>query len=590
MLLFSLKSYKNLCIFYIYNIEIKELVTFEISEKYNELESLLKYLKANNKKYIIGYNMEKYNNYILNFILENYARLLKETAKSVCIQLNTAHLLEDYKYVKYYRFIDLMKYISKSNERISFIDVKIYFNKYILEKYIDNDVFIDINDRVLIHEYMLNNIDTMEMLYQHCLPKIIYRSNLNKGLRVDLMNKYDSMIGNNLILNSIMTKYNVDRRAVLDLRNHNDFNLIKGSEIINRFHFKTQELQRVYQSLLNLEIGTDTKFLGDFKLGRDKYKVNSYLSKSYSGKLVEGDLYCINFKYLYIDVLLKNKANPSFLDNEFCSVIQDYYNSLLIAIKTGNQELIKHYNLLLLNIVDNLNVSTSFTLSNKTYLNILINSALILFKLIEELTLSDIEIIFADKENIVVKLDNNEEIFNRILKDWSDEFLDNMSLCKYKKLVYIDQNNYLLIYDYGKESIKNNLYKGVFDSKRTFTNINELSISKGLCFYFLNLGSVKEVFLNNDNINDFMISYKTNAAFNVSFNGEIIQRHVLYYYNKDGSKLIRIGDKNKAEVDRNKVSIINKKINLKTINKVVYYNKFLTIQEQIIPKQLNLFN
>ena len=72
MIFISLKSYKNFCVFGFYNAKTNKETFFEISEYYNDLKPILVFLKENQKDYLVGYNMENFNNFVLNFIFNNF--------------------------------------------------------------------------------------------------------------------------------------------------------------------------------------------------------------------------------------------------------------------------------------------------------------------------------------------------------------------------------------------------------------------------------------------------------------------------------------------------------------------------------------
>ena len=173
MIFFSLKSYKNLCLFGFYNDETEEKTFFEISEYYNDLKPLLVFLKNNQKEFLVGYNMENFNNYMLNFILTNFNSLLEEKGVMAAFQLNSISLSIingvadiNLKYSNYFKFIDLMKYVGNSNDRISMNDLKYLFEIEDANDFPETENgFIDKINKNDVFDCIRNNLKTLKIIY-----------------------------------------------------------------------------------------------------------------------------------------------------------------------------------------------------------------------------------------------------------------------------------------------------------------------------------------------------------------------------------------------------------------------------------------
>ena len=72
MILVNVKCYTNYLLFSFLNTKDGEIKMFEFSDYYNDIMALLAFMKNNNHDYFVGFNMEKFNNIILNYILMNY--------------------------------------------------------------------------------------------------------------------------------------------------------------------------------------------------------------------------------------------------------------------------------------------------------------------------------------------------------------------------------------------------------------------------------------------------------------------------------------------------------------------------------------
>ena len=131
MIIFDLKIYGNVSMLYFHDIKLKEKTLFQFSEQYNDFKFLIQFIKAKRDlDYIVGYNMEKYGNYILNYLLSNSDKLINDNGLMISYKL---HMLSEglksqvfpmeLKYLDLFRSIDLIKYMN-FNERIYFHNIR----------------------------------------------------------------------------------------------------------------------------------------------------------------------------------------------------------------------------------------------------------------------------------------------------------------------------------------------------------------------------------------------------------------------------------------------------------------------------------
>lgn len=614
MILFSLKSYRSACFFIFYNKENNQEDIFEISNNYNDIKSLLIFLKSNNNKYIVGYNMEKFNNYILNYILYNYKDMLKNTASMSAFQINSianniSNADVSLKYNKFYYSIDLLKYISTSNDRITFNDIKNYFNLDIEEPEFNDESYLTKDSRQSIIDFLRENIKALNLLYEEYKNKIGFRISLSKKIGLNVINKFDESIGNNVILSYFKKQYNVTKEQIISLKEKDPESYpIKVSDFMFNIEYKNESFNNFINTLKKTEIDRNYHIDTTLNISGYKFIINKYIKKECNDKIYENDLININFKHIYVETLAKYNIYPSFLGDEFSRLVSDYYNSLLIAYKTGNQNDIDYYSLLLKNLVDNMSVPSSFTESNITQNRVLINSLLIILKLIDELIYKDIEIICLNRDSITLKVkEENRSDLRAILYEWKNEHCSYFNITEYEKLVYIDSNNYLIFKkDYNKnkglinfdteEGIKlHDKYVeeyGIFKTKRKINDVyKELIVSKAIQVYLGKNESAKDFIFNSNNTDDFIISYRTTQLFNLFEEEDKIQNYLRYYFtNKNGKNIYRLNiSSNKKEKIIENVELINKMKEIKNINKIIYYKRYLSLKEKIINNQLNLF-
>lgn len=615
MILFSFKSYQNICLFIFYDIETKESNIFEISNNYNELKSILIYLKKNNNKYIVGYNMEKYYNYILNYILINYNELLKDTANIITFKINNLSKniflnLADVslKYNSFYRSIDLLKYISSSSERISFNDVKNYFNIDITEPLFKNDDYVSNNNKIEIIDYLKLNINALYLLYNRCIDKINFRIKLSNKIGINILNKFDESIGNNFLLGYFKKQYSVSKDQIISLKEKIPEKYpVKISDILIDISFNNQSIINFVDVLKSSFIENNYRINTIIKLNEDVFIINKYIKKDCDEKIYECDLININFKNIYIETLCRYDIYPEFLGNEFREIIESEYKLLLKAFDSKNKEEADYHSLILSNLIDNMSVPSSLTESCIAQNRVLINSLLIILKLIDELIKKDIQIICMNKESITLKVSEKDKSYMcSILSEWKNSYCNHIEISEYEKLIYLDSNNNLVfkkgyyknkdLINFETESgIKKQeqfvIENGIFKTKRDFNNIyQELITSKAIQVFFGKGESAKDYIFNNNNIEDFLISYKCNQTFNLYLNENRIQNYIKYYFVNNKENIFRENLlTNKKEKIIENIKLLNKSKEVNDINKMNYYKNFIKSKSKIINNQLKLF-
>ena len=584
MIFISLKSYKNFCVFGFYNAKTNKETFFEISEYYNDLKPILVFLKENQKDYLVGYNMENFNNFILNFIFNNFESLLTERGAMVAFQIHSIALTLDpsNKYSNYFKFIDLMKYVSNSNERISMNDLKYLYECNDMTDFPEGDNgFIDQIDKKNVFNCIRNNIDIMRKIYDSIIHKLKLRLEISELCGINVLNKYDESIGNNYLLGKYMKIYNVPKSSFLQLKNQEEFN---PDEFIvkERFNYKNESIKNFYkltkQTTLNNEIKLPPIDIGDNK----KFLlVGKQLKLEVKNTFIDNNLINIDLKYIYIEYLIKNKIYPNFLDEHFYLMIKGVYDDLLKAERENNIQEIEKCDLILNKIIDNMSVPSSFTESKITQHKIYLNVILIILKLIDDLISLGADIILCNKNYITIKSDKNKKEIAEVINKWHDQFYSRKKISIYKKIIFGDYNNYKIFLKTknGEEYIIN---EGYFIEKRNIYSKYPLIIIKAFNAFVENNVDIRSFVEKNNNIDDYILYYKTNRSFDLTYNKSIIQRNIRFVYSPKGYNVCRINkEKQKEELLEQNIKLLITKDNV-DIDKSKYVSMALSFKNQFI--------
>lgn len=590
MIFFSLKSYKNLCLFGFYNDETEEKTFFEISEYYNDLKPLLVFLKNNQKEFLVGYNMENFNNYMLNFILTNFNSLLEEKGVMAAFQLNSISLSIingvadiNLKYSNYFKFIDLMKYVGNSNDRISMNDLKYLFEIEDANDFPETENgFIDKINKNDVFDCIRNNLKTLKIIYDINLKKIMFRFALGKEVGLNLLNKYDESIGNNYLLGKYMQKYKVPKNSFLQLKQQEKKELLDLNSFLQKeFIYKNKSINDFYELIKN-NISHEVEIPNLFNIEEQKFFLNNkQIRLEIKETLIKEDLINIDFKYIYIEYLIRNKIYPNFLDEDFYLMIEEVYVNLLIAIRNNNIQEIEKCDLILNKIIENMSVPSSFTESKYTQYKIYINVLFIILELIDDLISLKAKIILCDKNYITIQADSNREEIIKCINSWHNKYYSNKSISIYDKLVFSDYNNYLIFKSkkYGSDYL---ITKGFFQEKRNLNSRYPLIIIKAFRLHIENKIDIKDYINKQNDINDFIVYYKTNRTFDLIYNKSPIQRNLRFVYSPKGYDLYRINkEKNKEELVAKKIQLLIKKEDAE-IDKSIYLSNAISFKNQFI--------
>ena len=395
------------------------------------------------------------------------------------------------------------------------------------------------------------------------------------------MNKYDESIGNNYLLGKYMKIYNVPKSSFLQLKNQEEFN---PDEFIveEEFNYKNESIKNFYkltkQTTLNDEIKLPPIDIGDNK----KFLlVGKQLKLEVKDTFIENDLINIDLKYVYIEYLIRNKICPSFLDEHFYLMIKEVYDDLLKAERENNIQEIEKCDLILNKLIDNMSVPSSFTESKITQHKIYLNVILIILKLIDDLISLGADIILCNKNYITIKSDKNKKEIAEVINKWHDQFYFRKKISIYKKMIFGDYNNYKIFLKTknGEEYIIN---EGYFIEKRNIYSKHPLIIIKAFNAFVENNVDIRSFVEKNNNIDDYILYYKTNRSFDLTYNKSIIQRNIRFVYSPKGYNVGRINkEKQKEELLEQNIKLLITKDNV-DIDKSKYVLMALSFKNQFI--------
>lgn len=548
MIIFDLKIYGNVSMLYFHDIKLKEKTLFQFSEQYNDFKFLIQFIKAKRDlDYIVGYNMEKYGNYILNYLLSNSDKLINDNGLMISYKL---HMLSEglksqvfpmeLKYLDLFRSIDLIKYMN-FNERIYFHNIRLEFGEDSFLD-IDNEDFVPVRMFNDIIEYLKSNIRVITKLYEMYKEDIALRHDISRSIGLNIMNKFYYGIGNNLILAHYRNKFGASIKDIVNLKLEEDKTYsYKVSQILKKdFSYILEDSKLFYKSLSNSILDDSFNLKMNFNINHWAFKIQKYIKREYEEGVYSGNYLAIDISLLPIYSMIDNNIFPSFLDNDFISETCKYYNYYLKAKDKGKQKLEKAMHNILYYLVENMDVPSSFTESKLTQNTIYIHNILYLLQIIDILIYNNIEIIFCNRDILMINMSGHE--IDDIKQMLSNAIHTDLYAYKVSKFAYKDSSNFILI----KEGYLNNIgnFKnyiveyGIFNYDQLFSFKSPKVIMKAFIKSLITGEKGDELINKHDEIKDFMITMPNPKSFTLTNEKKT---NIFYFYGK--KDLIKIDTK-----------------------------------------------
>ncbi len=548
MIIFDLKIYGNVSMLYFHDIKLKEKTLFQFSEQYNDFKFLIQFIKAKRDlDYIVGYNMEKYGNYILNYLLSNSDKLINDNGLMISYKL---HMLSEglksqvfpmeLKYLDLFRSIDLIKYMN-FNERIYFHNIRLEFGEDSFLD-IDNEDFVPVRMFNDIIEYLKSNIRVITKLYEMYKEDIALRHDISRSIGLNIMNKFYYGIGNNLILAHYRNKFGASIKDIVNLKLEEDKTYsYKVSQILKKdFSYILEDSKLFYKSLSNSILDDSFNLKMNFNINHWAFKIQKYIKREYEEGVYSGNYLAIDISLLPIYSMIDNNIFPSFLDNDFISETCKYYNYYLKAKDKGKQRLEKAMHNILYYLVENMEVPSSFTESKLTQNTIYIHNILYLLQIIDILIYNNIEIIFCNRDILMINMSEHE--IDDIKQMLSKAIHTDLYAYKVSKFAYKDSSNFILIKEGYLNDIgnfKNYIVEyGIFNYDQLFSFKSPKVIMKAFIKSLITGEKGDELINKHDEIKDFMITMPNPKSFTLTNEKKT---NIFYFYGK--KDLIKIDTK-----------------------------------------------
>ena len=585
---YNIETYVNYFSCTVEDFYTDDLITFEISERRNDLDLIYKFFTSKELEYLVGFNNNKYDNILTSYLILNYQKLkdlhhselnslLKQLNDTVTFDIKTesrrnyeAH--SPYFFNFFNKSIDIFLFWSKMlrlSKKLSLNTLACNINYPIIqEQPINVDKYLDINEFDIIKEHGEINVKKTKAI------AILLKGEIN--LRIAAKRKYGfnclSWDGVKLGLNILIYRYSKriekDEKDIKQLRTHTEsvkikdiiFDSVKfkyNSDIKPIFYTNKSKVFTRYTSfyalleyLKTLEVKT-TKEINVEVLFQDlKYDIKSGgLHSFHRAELIEPksdeEYEDIDVSGYYPSLGSEWQVVPNHLGDEFAEELGDIKNERIDLKKKGLGKSAEA-NLLKLSLnggyYGNLNSEYTPMYDWNKLLTITINGQLFLLMLCEQLSEIGVKIDMVNTDGVTILYKKTlKPKVKEIISNWEKMTKMEMESVIYKKVIRANINNYLAVDEKGKTK-----EKGYFISKPLDDPFMEISRSHDFVIipiaireYFLNNTPVKETIIKHTNIYDFCASFKVDKKYTVLWNGIKQQRLNRFYVSKQGAYLYK---------------------------------------------------
>jgi hypothetical protein len=548
--------------------------TFEISERKDEYESLIAFLKEGSYKgwFFVGFNNCRFDWQVLQWLIEakepfkkltgkTKAKHIMQFAESVIEKINNREF-PPYQESKFScQQLDLFLQSHYNNRArstsLKWLEYSMNWNKIqdLPYKY-DEILSFDKFDNVI--EYCINDVDATELFFKKSEKMVELRfTQQSENMHLELFNKSDSSIGEALFLDLMSEKLQIEKKHLKKMQTRRDTIELKDV-ILPYIKFKTPEFNSVLEFFKEQIITESTKdafkhlmvFDGMeyfYGLGGLHAARNNSIFKSDEENIVLS----VDFASFYPNISIRNKLYPEHLSESFCILYEELFEKRKLIPKSNPQN--TAIKLLLNSSFGKAGDEYSFLYDKKFQMAITVNGQLILSMLCEQLSqIEGVRMVMVNTDGceLIVPKNKKRKVYDVCLEI---EKLTQLQLeySVYDKLFTRDINNYLGIDIDGKVKTK-----GCFDiDLELHKNRSERIVPIAIKRYFVNDVPVEDTIKNhlkvgnygkieNQGIYDFCIGKKiqSNQNYTIEDNdGNILKnindKVIRFYVSVDGNNL-----------------------------------------------------
>lgn len=598
------------------NTETEEIVTFEISERKNELSSLFRFFHL--PYYFAGYNNHHYDDVIMNYIIEYYETMMRKRRMDVNESIfNLSQVIintEDgniarfkrWKYAHYFESMDILTMMFSSKLRVGLKEMQMTMHYHNVQEYsgdFNSYLFNDQIDEMI--KYNINDVESTAELLRLNSKQIDLRRFIEKEYDIDAYSMDSVAFGQAILAKKICEEMHIGKKQLKSMSSPMDYIPLKDV-ILPIIKYDNPILQGVLEDMKGQTVyskeqkGYEKKFvLSDVRYSVGVGGIHSLHTPEVFVPGKDEVILHLDVASMYPSFIVQYGWFPRHLGKAGLNVYTQIYHERIDAKHSGQKLKSDALKLTLNSVTGKMQEETSWMYDPFSVFKIRINGQLILLMLVDRLL----------KHSCKIVQVNTDGVMCIAKKTMVDTIMSSVAeLEKITKLTF-EADRYEAFYQYA-----GNDYFGIVDGysqsrdpdliERKGSFITETLLGKGLApviipkaviNYLVNKVPVEATISNCKDIREFLIGQRVGKQFTVLHGTQPVQRINRFYASTDGAYLFKVKDKGEPEhmLTKSGVTILNKIDDSPIENRKINYRYYISEAKKIIAdfteQQLSLF-
>lgn len=601
------------------NTETNELSYFEISNRKNQLTELVEFFHYKNVDRIFcGYNNKHYDDVVINYIIDFYAKLDRLPYFRVCDSLfNLSHAIitseegdiskfKRWKYAKYFYSMDLLTMLFSSKLRVGLKEMQVTMHYKNVEEY-DGDFEKYLPDDSIdeMIAYNINDVESTTELLNRLSGDVQLRLFIEQEYGIDALSMDSVKFGETLLLKKYCEQTKLSEQYVKTLRSPMDYIPLKDV-ILPFIKYKNPILQDVLKDMKSQIVyskepkGYEKKFV----LSNVRYSVGvGGLHSLHTPRIFVPDdneyIGHSDVASMYPSFIIKYKWIPRHLGEEFWKVYSKVYAERIEAKHSGQKLKNLALKLTLNSVTGKMQQETSWMYDPFSVFKIRINGQLILLMLVDRLLELDCKIVQVNTDGVMyIAKKANRSLVQEAITEVEQLTQLTFESDDYEAFYQYAINDYFGVEKGYSQSKDPKLIekKGMFiTDTRLGKGLAPAIIPKAVINYFLTKEPVKDFICRNTDIKDFLMYQRVDKKFKVFHGNKPVQRINRFYASKSDYYLFKVDSKGKKNnlLTKSGVTILNKLYDKPIEDYKINYQYYIAEANKIIAdfvyQQLELF-
>lgn len=597
--------------------ETGNIYKFEISERKNMLEEMIKFFKRP-KTLFCGYNNHHYDDVVMNYIIDYQNVLASLPYWRICQSLfnlsrtivededGSRDKLKRWKYAHYFHSMDLltMQFSQKLRVGLKTMQVTMHY-KNVQEYDGDFDQPLPVTEIDKMIAYNINDVESTTELLNRLKDQVELRLFIEKEHGIDCLSMDSVKMAETFLLEKYSEKSGIPKNVIKEMRSPMDYIPLKDV-ILPFIKYKNPKLQDVLEDMKKQIVYSKERkgYEKKFVLSNVVYSIGvGGIHSIHTPKIFlpaeDEFIGHADVASMYPSLLIEYKWGPRQCGEIFCDLFAGLKEERLEAKHTGQTVKNLFLKIVLNSPTGKMQQEVSWMYDPFNVFKIRINGQLILLMMVDRLLELGCEIIQVNTDGVVYRAKKAlrsriqeatrevESITRLTFEDDEYEAFYQYAINDYFGVIkgYSETHNPKLIEKKGMFITDTKLGKG----------LAPVVIPKAVINYFLTKQPVSEFIEKDKDIRDFLMTQNVDKKFKVVHGDTQVQRINRFYASTNGYYLFKQSEDGSLEhmLKKSGVTILNKFDDTPIENRKINYRYYISEANKIIAdfvnQQLELF-